>query len=344
MLARQLVLLAVVHATRSKWLSGPDVTASGSPSALATTDEGEEGKDDVPKTHHTDGDDEADDKALVLAVTRVKVAIHAVAVADSVGGIGAGGISAGIAAGRGQGGIGGSVGGVGRGTRRDIRLELPGGLFATGDSTAGGTFLDGEGDVIGDLSSNLFNLRLVDAKGSRDNIRRQTKVSLSDLVYTWERIPKESYKGHRVASVIVLKVDGALGEESGLVCKDFVEDELGAVFRDHAGDEGAVGNEIEFWGPRVCVRGIESAWAKETGSDGDIVPDGGGHGLRIGGGGETGTTSGPGGDVIHEIEFESSIREEGDPGDIRGDFQELSDELSLGGDAGESDCGKDEES
>lgn len=61
-------------------------------------------------------------------------------------------------------------------------------------------------------------------------------------------------------------MDGTLGEESGLVCKDFVEDELGAVLGDHAGDEGTVGNEIEFWGPRVSVRGIESAWTKETGS------------------------------------------------------------------------------
>lgn len=164
------------------------------------------------------------------------------------------------------------------------------------------------------------------------------------MVYTRERIPEEGYEGHRFASVIELEMDGTLGEESGLVCKDFVEDELTTVLGDHARHEGSVGNKIEFWGPWVCVRGIRSAWTKETGGDGDIVSDGGRHGHRIGGGGETGCTSGPGGDIVREIELESRIREESDPCDISREVQELGDELSLGGDARESDGGKDEKS
>lgn len=61
-------------------------------------------------------------------------------------------------------------------------------------------------------------------------------------------------------------MNGTLREESGLVCKDLVEDELGAVLGDHASDEGAVGDEIEFWRPWMGMRGVQSAWAEETGS------------------------------------------------------------------------------
>jgi hypothetical protein len=89
MFARQLVLLAVVHATRSKGLSGPDITTTLS--TLATTEEGEGGKDDVPETHDTDCNDESDDEALVLAVPDVEVAVHTTAVVDSIGGTVAGG-------------------------------------------------------------------------------------------------------------------------------------------------------------------------------------------------------------------------------------------------------------
>lgn len=78
-------------------------------------------------------------------------------------------------------------------------------------------------------------------------------------------------------------------------------------------------------------------------TDGDIVSDGCWHGLRIGRGRETSCTSGPGGDIVHEIEFKSSIGEDSDPGDVCGEIQELRDELSLGGDGGEGDGGKDEE-
>jgi hypothetical protein len=61
-------------------------------------------------------------------------------------------------------------------------------------------------------------------------------------------------------------MDGALREESGLVGEDLVEDVLGAILGDHASDERAVGNEIELWGPRVSVGGVETTWAEETGS------------------------------------------------------------------------------
>ena len=58
-----------------------------------------------------------------------------------------------------------------------------------------------------------------------------------DLRDTRERIPKEGDEGHRFAMVVVLKVDGTLREESGLVCLDLVEDEFGTILRDHARDE-----------------------------------------------------------------------------------------------------------
>lgn len=141
-IGRQLVLLTVVHATRSEGLSGPDITAGSTLSTLAATEEGESGKDDVPETHNTDGSDESNDEALVLAVpANVEVTVR---IAES-----AGGVSAGVSGG--QGGVRRGVGRIGRGPRWGVRLKLPGGLIGTADSTAGGAFLKSEGDVIGDL-------------------------------------------------------------------------------------------------------------------------------------------------------------------------------------------------
>lgn len=61
-------------------------------------------------------------------------------------------------------------------------------------------------------------------------------------------------------------MDGALREESCLVCENLVEDELSAILGDHARDERAVGDEIELWGPWMGMRGVHSAWTKETSS------------------------------------------------------------------------------
>ena len=85
-------------------------------------------------------------------------------------------------------------------------------------------------------------------------------------LYTWERIAEERGEGNGFAMVVVLEVDGALREESGLVCVDFVEDEFTTVLRDHTGDERAVGDIMELCRPHVGVRGIHSAWSKETNS------------------------------------------------------------------------------
>ena len=65
--------------------------------------------------------------------------------------------------------------------------------------------------------------------------------------------------------IVILKVDGALREESGLVCLDLIENEFGAILRDHTGDERAVGDIIELCRPRVGVRGVHAAWPNETG-------------------------------------------------------------------------------
>lgn len=61
-------------------------------------------------------------------------------------------------------------------------------------------------------------------------------------------------------------MDGTLREEGSLVLKNFVEDELGAVLGDHARDERAISDEIELWGPWMSMRGVDTAWSKETGS------------------------------------------------------------------------------
>lgn len=82
--------------------------------------------------------------------------------------------------------------------------------------------------------------------------------------YTWERILEERDEGHRFAMVVVLKVDGALREESRLVCLDLVEDEFATILRDHTRDEGAVGDIVELCRPRVGVGGVHATWPEET--------------------------------------------------------------------------------
>jgi hypothetical protein len=85
-------------------------------------------------------------------------------------------------------------------------------------------------------------------------------------LYAWERIPEEGDEGDRLTTVVELEVDGTLGEESGLVGKDLVVDELSAVLGDHARDERSVSDKIELWGPGMSVRGVKTARSKETGS------------------------------------------------------------------------------
>jgi len=221
----------------------------------------------------------------------VVTAVHIIAVADGVGGIKAGAIGvigaigAGVGVGgvhvrvrtgvgvgdvqggRGQGGVGGRVGRVGRRSRCNKTLELLGGLVGTADSTTLSTFLEGEGNVIGDLSGDLFDLGLVDAKSSRENIRGETEESLSDLVYAWERIAEEGDEGDRLTTVVIFVMDGTHREEGCLVGKDLIVDELSTILRDHAGDEGSVGDKIELWGPWMGMRSVHTTRTKETGSD-----------------------------------------------------------------------------
>lgn len=172
MLAWQLILLAVVHATRSEALPCPDITTSSTLSTLAAADEGEDGKDNVSESHDTNGGNKSNDEALVLIVTsQVDIARHIIAVTDGVGSIGLGegavvGVGGAVGGGGGGSGVGirvvgaggsdqgsvtGGVGGVGRGPRGDKRLELFSGLISTADATTRGAFLKSEGDVIGDL-------------------------------------------------------------------------------------------------------------------------------------------------------------------------------------------------
>lgn len=236
MLARQFILLTVVHATRSKGFPGPNITASSTLSALATTDESEYGKDDVSKSHDTNSGDKPDDEALVFTVAQVNVTLYTIAATEGTGRVGAS-IIAGGGVGRSQGGVGGGVGGVRRGPRGDVRLELPGGLLDTGDFTACGAFLESVCDVIGDLLGKLLNFGLVDVEGGGENISGHAEESLGDCVYTGEGITEESDESDRLATVVVLEMDCTLGEEGGLVGENLVEDELSAILGDHAGDE-----------------------------------------------------------------------------------------------------------
>ena len=84
-------------------------------------------------------------------------------------------------------------------------------------------------------------------------------------LYAWEIVPKESDEGDRYAIVVELEMDGALREESGLVCEDLVEDEFGTVLGNHARHERAIRYEIELWGPRMGMGGVDAARSKETG-------------------------------------------------------------------------------
>lgn len=158
MVARQFILLTVVHATGSEGLSGPDITTSSTLSTLAATEEGEETKDDVSETQDTDSGDESNDEALVLVIlAKVEVALHITAVAEVVAeGVvsgGVGGVARVVVSGGRvrRGGVRRSVGRVGRGPGRGVFLELPSGLITTRDIATSGTFLKSEGDVIGDL-------------------------------------------------------------------------------------------------------------------------------------------------------------------------------------------------
>jgi len=84
-LAWQFILLAVIHAARSKGLSSPNIATSSSLSTPTAAEEGDRGKDNVPETHNTDGSDEPNDETLVLiALVKVEVTVHTVA----VGGVG----------------------------------------------------------------------------------------------------------------------------------------------------------------------------------------------------------------------------------------------------------------
>lgn len=85
-------------------------------------------------------------------------------------------------------------------------------------------------------------------------------------LYAWERVPEEGDEGDGLTTVVELEMDGTLREESGLILEDFVEDELSTVLGDHPGDERAVSDKIELWGPRMGMRGVKTAWSKETGS------------------------------------------------------------------------------
>lgn len=84
--------------------------------------------------------------------------------------------------------------------------------------------------------------------------------------YTRERIAKERDESDRFAIVVVLKVDGTLREESGLVCLEFVEDEFATVLRDHTRDERAIGDIVKLCRSQVGVGTVHAAWTDETGS------------------------------------------------------------------------------
>jgi len=224
----QFILLTVVHTAGSEGLSSLDIATSSSLSTLTATEEGEYRKDNVSETHDTDSSDESDDETLVLIVSAgVEITIDTTA-AQVGGGVGVSVRVVGRVFGR---VVFRRVAGVGSGAGWNILLELFGGLLGTVDTTAFGAFLKSVGDVIRDQFGDLRDLLWINVQGGSDNLSGQTKESLSDLVYTWERIAEEGEEGHRFAGVVIFKVNGTLREESGLVCLDLVEDEFGTVLR-----------------------------------------------------------------------------------------------------------------
>ena len=102
-------------------------------------------------------------------------------------------------------------------------------------------------------------------------------------------------------------------------------------------------------GPRKPTAVKREMGARETGrgrahTHRDVVPDCGGHGDGIGGGGETTCTESLPSGRVYKVEFERLIRQEIDSRNVGRGFQELSDELGiiLSGDGGDGDRGKDE--
>lgn len=129
------ILLAVVHAAGSKGLSSPDIVTRPPPLTLATTEDDECSEGDVPETHDSDSNDEADGETVVLTVfDRVEVALHTAVTGGGVA----------FVAGGGRIGAGSSLG-------WDCPLKLFGWLAGTVEATPLDAFFDGEGNVIRDL-------------------------------------------------------------------------------------------------------------------------------------------------------------------------------------------------
>lgn len=66
------------------------------------------------------------------------------------------------------------------------------------------------------------------------------------------------------ATLVLLEVDGALGEDHGATSVDRVEDETSAVLLDHPARDGAVDHVEHLSGTGVGVRGVHTARAQET--------------------------------------------------------------------------------
>ena len=118
-------------------------------------------------------------------------------------------------------------------------------------------------------SQNLLNTNL--SQGSRDDIVREGEEVVCNSRGTRIFKGEGGDKDNRLASQVLLEVDGTLREESGLTGINSVHYESRTVFLKKSGSEGSVNIEIEFCRTRVDVRGIESARSKETNRKGDPV-------------------------------------------------------------------------
>jgi hypothetical protein len=118
-------------------------------------------------------------------------------------------------------------------------------------------------------SQNLLNTNL--SQGCRHDIvgKGEEVVCNSRGTRIFEGEGGNKDKG--LASQVLLEVDGTLREETGLTGINSVHYESRTVFLKKTGSEGSVNIEIEFCRTKVDMRGIESAWSKETDRKGNPV-------------------------------------------------------------------------
>jgi hypothetical protein len=147
-----------------------------------------------------------------------------------------------------------------------LALAVEGGLGAL-DLAPLEAFIGTESDVIGDESletSNVFNTETVE--GGTDNVGRNTVVALSDLEDTRILVVEGSNEHGRVATIVLLEMDGTFREDGACAGGNIAENEASTVLSEHASAERAVDGKVNLSGSRVSVRSVQTTGTKEADS------------------------------------------------------------------------------